>query len=549
MPRPGRFPLCRGQHTPIVGSFRLSARAPNTVAVPWRLVSTPEPAADERDPVAHPLLARTEVLLVGTCVLAGSILRFTPSTPLWLDEALSVNIASARLGDIATMLRHDGHPPLYYYILHVWIALFGTSAFAVRSLSGLVGLATMAMLYVVARRLGGTRVARTSVAVLAVLPFGIRYSSEARMYELVSLLSLVGWWCIDWALFRPKERSGSVPRAALVALWLTAGALLLTHYWAIFFLAAVGIALVAGAWRADSTRRRAEFVQVIIAIVAGGVWFVPWLSAFAYQSAHTGTPWAPPSRPTRIVSESLIDWAGGIDPEAVLLLVALTLTAAVGLFGHVGARGNVEIGTIEPGWRRRALWVIGATLAIGGAASTASSSAFAGRYSSVVMPFFILLVGTGIAAFPRVAVRVSLLAMIAILGMGAVAIALVHDRTQAGATAAVLRAQAEPGDIVVACPDQLGPALVRLVHLNGVRVVRYPDLGDPHIVDWVDYKERIGSCRSRQQPIAFWPRQDRTRFGSRGVAVTGSSDRTATSWRRGWRRPDLARHPRCRPTR
>ena len=456
-------------------------------------MSTSEPVPDDIDLAEHPLLAHIEVLLVAACVVVGSILRFTPSTPLWLDEALSVNIASARVGDISTLLRHDGHPPLYYYILHVWISLFGTSAFAVRALSGVIGLATMAMLYVVARRLGGARMARISVAVLAVLPFGIRYSSEARMYELISLLSLVGWCCIDWALFRPNERSGRVPRGALVALWLTAGALLLTHYWAIFFLAAVGIGLVAGAWRAGSTRRRAEFVQVIIAIAAGGVWFVPWLSAFAYQSAHTGTPWAPASRPTRVVSESLVDWAGGVDPEALLLVVALTLTAAVGLFGRLGARGNVEIGAIEPGWRRRALWVIGATLAIGGAASTASSSAFAGRYSSVVMPFFILLVGTGIAAFPRLSVRVSLLALISLLGLGTVTIALVRDRTQAGATATVLRAQAEPGDLVVACPDQLGPALARLVRVDGVRVVRYPDLGDPHFVDWVDYKARVES--------------------------------------------------------
>jgi uncharacterized membrane protein len=54
-------------------------------------------------------------------VIAGVVLRFTISSPLWLDEALSVNIASLPIGDIPEALRSDGHPPLYYLVLHGWI--------------------------------------------------------------------------------------------------------------------------------------------------------------------------------------------------------------------------------------------------------------------------------------------------------------------------------------------------------------------------------------------------------------------------------------------
>ncbi len=54
---------------------------------------------------------------MGGLVLAvalGVVARFVATSPLWLDEALSVHIASLPMGDIPDALRHDGHPPLYY---------------------------------------------------------------------------------------------------------------------------------------------------------------------------------------------------------------------------------------------------------------------------------------------------------------------------------------------------------------------------------------------------------------------------------------------------
>jgi mannosyltransferase len=176
-----------------------------------------------------------ERLLVLLCVAIGAVLRFTPATPLWLDEALSVNIAKAPLGDIAGLLERDGHPPLYYWMLHGWIELFGDGPVAVRSLSAVFGLIAIALVFVLGRRLGGPALGLVAAAVLAVSPYGVRYSSEARMYELVVVFVLVGWLLLDVALHR-------TPRAAapaLAGLAVVSGALLLTHYWAAFLLAAV----------------------------------------------------------------------------------------------------------------------------------------------------------------------------------------------------------------------------------------------------------------------------------------------------------------------
>ncbi|CAB4733639.1 MAG: hypothetical protein F2754_02225 [Actinobacteria bacterium] len=440
--------------------------------------------AEERTPSRIAGLASVvEWPLIALCAVVGSVLRFAPASPMWLDEALTVNIAAAPLAEIGGLLRRDGHPPLYYFVLHGWIEIFGTGAGAVRALSGIVGLGLLAMVAVVGRRHGGPRLAGFTVAIVAVSPFAVRYSSEARMYELVSLLALVGWWLLDRALDPARSRRG-----VLAGLWLVSGALLLTHYWAMFLLAATGLGILWSAWRAPTPAQRRRSLEAAVAIAAGGVWFVPWVSAFAYQAAHTGTPWAKASRPTRVVSESFVDWAGGTGPEAVLLIAALAALLAMGLFGRVH-EGRLELGPVGDGWRRRALWIIGATFAIGAAASTLSAAAYAGRYSSVIYPFAMLLVGAGLAGLPTPFVRVSALAVIAMLSLASIGLALKSDRTQAGEVGAELRRSARPGDLVVVCPDQLGPAIQRLAPTD-VRVVRTPDLGDPRFVDWVDYADR-----------------------------------------------------------
>ena len=66
-----------------------------------------------------------------------------------------------------------------------------------------------------------------------------------------------------------------------------------------------------------------------------------------------------------------------------------------------------------------------------------------------------------------------------------------QPRTQAVQVAAVLNAEAQPGDVVVYCPDQLGPAVDRLLKVPGVTQLTYPRMIGPARVDWVDYVSTI----------------------------------------------------------
>src|SRR3954471_24023165 len=92
-------------------------------------------------------------------VVLGVVLRFLTSSHLWLDEALTVNIARMPLSRIPDALRHDGSPPLYYLALHVWMAVFGSGDLAARSLSAVFAVATLPLIWLAALRIGARRAA------------------------------------------------------------------------------------------------------------------------------------------------------------------------------------------------------------------------------------------------------------------------------------------------------------------------------------------------------------------------------------------------------
>ena len=71
------------------------------------------------------LLATAATLLLRTGILHSGY---------WIDEAITVGIASHDVADIPRTLRLDGSPPLFYLLLHGWMALVGTGEAATRAL-------------------------------------------------------------------------------------------------------------------------------------------------------------------------------------------------------------------------------------------------------------------------------------------------------------------------------------------------------------------------------------------------------------------------------
>ena len=432
--------------------------------------------------------------MVGGLALAAIGFRFVTRSPLWLDEALSVNIARLPLGDIPEALRHDGHPPLYYFLLHGWMELFGEGDVAVRALSGLFGVALFPLMWVAGRRLAGRQGAWSAVLVLALSPYAVRYSTETRMYSLVMVLGLTAWLVGTDALRRPTM-------GRLAGLALLCAGLLWTHYWAMWFVGAATLALVGRAVRARRTGHTDELrstLRVLAAIAAGGVLFLPWVPSLLYQSAHTGTPWAGPEQPAEVVAQSLSDLGGGPSGDSVLLGVLLLVLILLALFGRSVDARHVELDLATQPDARPILLIVSLTMAIAMVVSYATGSAFASRYLAIIVPLILLAVALGLTRLgDGVAFRlvVGALLVLGLLGSGR---NVVTARTQARQVADAIGADLGPGDLVITCPDQLGPALERELP-EGTDVVVYPDFGSPLTIDWADYTERLADA----DPEAF----------------------------------------------
>lgn len=165
------------------------------------------------------------------------------SQSFWLDEVVTAELVTRPFGDmLSTIPDSESTPYLYYVLLWPWAQLFGDGEAALRSLSAIFGVATVAAVWAAARELVSPRAAWVAGILAALSPFLVWYSQETRAYALLALLSAVSFWCFARALRRPRW----------LAWWATASALALaTHYFAAFTVVpeAVVLAVVLGRTR------------------------------------------------------------------------------------------------------------------------------------------------------------------------------------------------------------------------------------------------------------------------------------------------------------
>jgi hypothetical protein len=266
----------------------------------------------------------------------------------------------------------------------------------------------------------------------------------------------------------------------------------LTHYWALWLVGATLIVLVWRAWRsADATERRPTLLTAG-AVAAGGLFFVPWMPVFLDQMSSTGTPWAAPVRPTTMLAVTLGDLGGGGGAElrdAEVMGAMVVVLVLLGLFGRAVDHRRIELdlGT-NPQVRAEAA-VVAVTVGLGLAASWVGSTAYASRYVAVVVPLLVLIAAAGATRFTGRLVQAVVVGAVSLLGLALAGYLTTAERTQAGEIAAVVVSEGRTGDLVVVCPDQLGPSVDRLIP-DGIEVVAYPELGPAQRVDWRDYEER-----------------------------------------------------------
>jgi mannosyltransferase len=116
---------------------------------------------------------------------------------LWLDETISIWLANHSVADMLQwIVRIDQHPPLYYLLLHYWIALNGDTAYDVRLLSALFGAATIPFMYLIGKRLSGVIMGFAAAVFMAVSLFNIYFAQETRMYTFLTFNAAVAIYAL-----------------------------------------------------------------------------------------------------------------------------------------------------------------------------------------------------------------------------------------------------------------------------------------------------------------------------------------------------------------
>src|SRR5439155_5899235 len=125
------------------------------------------------------------------------------------------------------------HPPLYFIALRLWMSLAGQTDAALRALSVVLSLLTVALLFDTARLLSGRGVALWASVLFALAQPQIDYGRQALYYPLLLLAGMAA----ANAVARIEKRGASRPRFA--ALFLATLTALLTHYFCIGAIAAL----------------------------------------------------------------------------------------------------------------------------------------------------------------------------------------------------------------------------------------------------------------------------------------------------------------------
>lgn len=201
-------------------------------------------------------------LLLLPILLLGTILRLIRlgQQSFWWDEVYSATLAAKSL---VTVVPRFGQTPTFYHILlHFWLYM-GRSDAMIRLFSVLSGVATLWAIYLLGKKLLDAKHGLLCAFLMAISPFHIWYSQEARMYSLLILLSTASVMFFIRFLHRQRGWSG---------VWwvLTTALALYTHYYAAFILLfQVGFFLLF--W----PQYRSRLPQLILALAAIAVMVIP----------------------------------------------------------------------------------------------------------------------------------------------------------------------------------------------------------------------------------------------------------------------------------
>ena len=381
-----------------------------------------------------------KILFIPIILAAVFFAFYGAGKSLWLDEAYSVFVSGQNLSAIVPMLRSDTHPPLYYFLLWIWIKIFGSAEFAARAFSGAFYLLSVAAIYLTGRRIYENRTGLLAAFLYALSPLATGTAQSVRMYSLLGFFSVLSLFLFARYFIQTDQRRfvfwAFVSINALGAL---------THIWFFFLIAAEILAYLILIY----PKSRSAAVRILLLSLAPFV--VLWLPVLLAQMRNNPIVWLQNPGFSELLT-ILLGFYGERIALVVYPVAALLVILSLHIWSRAQRRENlINLKQFLADKRTLAFALIfWSAILIPFLISQFKPVFGQTRYAIVALPAFVLLLASLLSRF----VKTAWLVVFCVLMLGFVGFAFVryHNRTEPCSDrnmTAILLADAAENDVLI----------------------------------------------------------------------------------------------------
>jgi len=210
---------------------------------------------------------------------------------------------------INSLINEDHHPPIFFALANIWGRLFSAQGdlssssssglvnlWVMRSLPAICGVLSIPAIYYLARlTFSSSLIAHLSAFMMAVSPYGVFISQEARHYTMAVLFVIASLGCLVIAAKKLVNRCSLPWKISL--LWIVVNTLGLgVHYFFILTLAAQILVLIYLGWQYKSNwltlgKFLTQWRGILIAIIGTIAGSLVWLQLWFYSRDDQMTEW------------------------------------------------------------------------------------------------------------------------------------------------------------------------------------------------------------------------------------------------------------------
>jgi mannosyltransferase len=251
-----------------------------------------------------------------------------PPSPVDPGAVAGERVLPRLVWTLGRMVRHNG--PLYFFLLRGWVAITGTSEYAMRFFSLAFGVLSVPLVYALGRRLFNRQTGLLTALLVTTSPYLTWYGQEVKMYTLVLALAVVA----IYALRRAIEGGGlNLPKGAVWRWWavqvIATSLAFYTHILAAL-LVPVQMLLYFIWW----PQARRQWVGALLSLACLTLPYLPlavWQAPSVFQVRDTGFPPHPLGEMAQILlsgwSLGMVGWGW---PWGMVLMAALAVWGLVG---------------------------------------------------------------------------------------------------------------------------------------------------------------------------------------------------------------------------